>query len=94
MQGILFMRLFQVCLSQIEEILLLDEDVGTLITDVEEFLKIVELVGGLQLFNRTVIYFDTVPSRQFKIKNRFQGPFDMNMEFRFGHSGNDVPVDY
>ncbi len=49
------MRLFQVCLSQIEEILLLDEDVGTLITDVEEFLKIVELVGGLQLFNRTVI---------------------------------------
>tara|TARA_B100001964_G_scaffold219382_1_gene261404 strand:- start:56 stop:229 length:174 start_codon:yes stop_codon:yes gene_type:complete len=47
MQDILFMRLFQVCLSQIEEILLLDEDVGTLITDVDEFLKIVELVGGL-----------------------------------------------
>ena len=55
MQGILFMRLFQVCLSQIVEILLLNEEVGTLITDVEEFLKIVELVGGLQLFNRTVI---------------------------------------
>ncbi len=49
------MRLFQVCLSQIVEILLLNEEVGTLITDVEEFLKIVELVGGLQLFNRTVI---------------------------------------
>src|SRR3989339_1736800 len=82
-KDILRMYFLQVCPRQIVKILFFNQHIGAAVINIQKLLKVVEIVGSIQLVQRTVLQLQVVPDGNFKHQFRFESSLDMQMKFRF-----------
>lgn len=87
---VLVMGPFQVGHRQIEEIDPVQEHGCTLVVEVEEILQVGKIVSRAGRLDRGVGKGDTVAFGEREHHLRFQGPFDVQMQFRFRQRADEL----
>src|SRR5215471_5108329 len=80
------LRAREVGRGQVEEVALLDEDLGPLVVDVEKRLEVAEPVGLAHLLRRGEAERDPVAPRELEHHLRLEGPLDMEMQLRLRYA--------
>jgi hypothetical protein len=88
-QHVILLATQQVSPAQVEKILLLDEDIGALVVDIEEGLQVAELVGGSDFVGRSEGYFDAIAPRQLEHQLRLEAALDVQVQFDLGQFTNE-----
>ncbi len=92
MDDIVFLGALQIRESHVMEVLLGAQHIHALIIKVQEFLKIVEIIGRLGLFQRLERNLDLIALGQRHHHLRFETAFDVQVQLSLGQARDEIFV--